>query len=275
MNAACPSIDGCVRQNIPTAESLGVTAARLVEALEREVRAFLMAGDQTLGDIELQIEQESRELLRTAAEKAAQKKADLTPPVCPICQKALSRVSKDHRRRFECKFGTITIGRSRGYCKRCCKWRFPADTVLGLEESAGYSPRVQEMAALLASKMPVSEASTVLENLTGVKLPRATLDREARRQGKRAQQVRRREDGQACQAKAVQPELVLEPYQMIIQLDGWPTTVSRTPGSGWIFTMRSSTWRRWEGRCLEKTRPSSRSGCGRWCSNLRTNRPSR
>lgn len=223
MNAACPSLDGCVRQNIQTAGSLGITAARLVEALEREVRAFLMAGDQTLGDIELQIEQESRELLRTAAEEAAQKKADLTPPVCPICQKALSRVSNDHRRSFECKFGTITIGRSRGYCKRCRKWRFPADTVLGLEDSAGYSPRVQEMAALLASKMPVSEASTVLENLTGVKLPRATLDREARRQGKRAQQVRRREDGQACQAKpkAVQPELVLEPYQMIIQLDAW------------------------------------------------------
>jgi hypothetical protein len=46
---------------------------------------------------------------------------------------------------------------------------------------------------------------------------------EARRQGKRAQQVRRREDEQACQAKpkAVQAELVLEPYQMIIQLDAW------------------------------------------------------
>jgi hypothetical protein len=38
--------------------------------------------------------------------------------------------------------------------------------VLGWEETAGYSPRVQEMAALLASKMPVSEASTVLEHLT-------------------------------------------------------------------------------------------------------------
>lgn len=79
------------------------------------------------------------------------------------------------------------------------------------------------MAALLASKMPVSEASAVLEHLTGVKLPRATLDREARRQGKRAQQVRRQEDERACQAKpqAVQSELVLEPYQMIIQLDAW------------------------------------------------------
>lgn len=94
---------------------------------------------------------------------------------------------------------------------------------MGLEESAGYSPRVQEMAALLASKMPVSEASAVLEHLTGIKLPRATLDREARRQGERARQLRRQCDEQAgvTSKKPVQPELVLEPYQMIIQMDAW------------------------------------------------------
>src|SRR5215470_850625 len=205
------------------AESLAVKAARLADTLEHGVRAFVKASEENLGDIELQIEQQSRELLRAAAEKAAQKKAEVTPPVCPVCQKPLSRVSQGHQRSFECKFGTITIGRSRGYCNRCRKWRFPADTVLGLEQSAGYSPRVQEMAALLASKMPVSEASGVLEHLTGVKLPRATLDREARRQGQRAQKLRRQQDEQACHnpPKAVQSELVLEPYQMIIQLDAW------------------------------------------------------
>jgi hypothetical protein len=211
------------REQIAAVESLAVKAARLADTLEEGVQRFLMSDEQNLGDIELEIEQQSRELLRAAAEKAAQKKADLTPPVCPVCQKPLSRMSGEHRRSFECKFGTITIGRTRGYCKRCRKWRFPADTALGLEESAGYSPRVQEMAALLASKMPVSEASTVLEHLTGVKLPRATLDREARRQGQRAREVRRQEDERACRGggKLVQSELVLEPYQMIIQLDAW------------------------------------------------------
>jgi hypothetical protein len=221
MKAICCSEAGIDRS--AAAESLGVKAARLADELEKDVRAFVKASDENLGDIELQIEQQSRELLRAAAEKAAQKKADVTPPVCPVCQKPLSRLSHGHERSFECKFGTITIGRSRGYCKRCRKWRFPADMVLGLEQSAGYSPRVQEMAALLASKMPVSEASAVLEHLTGVKLPRATLDREARRQGQRAQRVRRQEDERACQSqpKAVQSEMVLEPYQMIIQLDAW------------------------------------------------------
>lgn len=113
--------------------------------------------------------------------------------------------------------------RARGYCKRCRKWRFPADVVLGLEETAGYSPRVQEMSALLASKMPVAEASAVLEHLTGVKMPRASLDREAKRQGQRAQKLRGQMDKEACLAhpRTLQTEMVLEPYQMIIQMDTW------------------------------------------------------
>jgi len=223
MKAICLPTTTCASELSESAESLAVPAARLAEALDQAVRDFLVVGNQTLGDLEVQIEQRSREPLRAAAEKAAQKKADLTPPVCPVCQQPLRRVTGDHQRSFECRFGTITIGRSRGYCQRCRKWRFPADTVLGLEETAGYSPRVQEMAALLASKMPVGEASVVLEHLTGVKLPRATLDREARRQGERARKVRRQEDAQACGAspKASQGELVLEPYQMIIQMDAW------------------------------------------------------
>jgi hypothetical protein len=223
MNATCSSISSekaCAKAHSIPVESLAVKAARLADALEEDIRGFLAASDQNLGDIEVQIERESREVMRAAAQKAAQKKADLTPPVCPVCQKPLSQVTEDHRRSFECKFGTITIGRKRGYCKRCGKWRYPADAVLGLEETAGYSPRVQEMAALLASKMPVEEASAVLEHLTGVKLPRATLDREAKRQGERARRLRRQADEQAS-VEPVQEELVLEPYQMIIQIDAW------------------------------------------------------
>jgi hypothetical protein len=100
----------------------------------------------------------------------------------PVCQQKLARLSADHPRTFESRFGSITVQRTRGYCKRCRKWRVAANAALGLEESAGYSPAVQELAALLASKMPVEEASVVLEHLTRVRLPSATLDREARRQ---------------------------------------------------------------------------------------------
>jgi hypothetical protein len=202
-------------------EPLAVMAARAACALELSLQRFVLAGEQNLGHLELQAAQDVQELLRQALERGAQAKADATPPLCPVCQQKLTRLSAGHPRSFASRYGTITVKRTRGYCKRCRKWRVPADTALGLEESAGYSPAVQDMAALLASKMPVSEASAVLAHLTGVKLPPATLDREARRQGQRAREVRRQLDEQASGTKAVQPELVLEPYQMIIQMDAW------------------------------------------------------
>jgi len=204
-------------------EPLAVMAARVGCALEQSLRRFLLSGDQNLGHLERQVAQDVQELLRQALERGAQAKAEATPPLCPVCQQKLTRQSAGHPRTFQSREGDLTILRTRGYCKRCRKWRVPADTALGLAESAGYSPAVQDMAALLASKLPVSEASAVLEHLTGVKLPPATLDREARRQGQRAREVRRKLDAQVGGAppKPVQAELVLEPYQMIIQMDAW------------------------------------------------------
>jgi len=201
-------------------EPLAVLAARTACALEKSIQRLVLASDQNLGHLERQAEHDARELLRQTTERGAQAKADTTPPHCPVCGKALSRLDAGHPRTFATRFGDITVERTRGYCKRCRKWRVPADAALGLAETAGYSPVVQDMAALLASKMPVTEASTVLEHLTGVSLPAATLDREAKRQGQRAQAVRTRLDKQAPKAKN-QLELTLEPYQMIIQVDAW------------------------------------------------------
>ncbi len=180
----------------------------------------MLASDQNLGHLERQAAHDVQELLRQTIQRGAQAKADAAPPVCPVCGQKLTRLSAEHPRTFDTRFGSITVQRTRGYCKRCRKWRVPADAALGLEASAGYSPAVQDMAALLASKMPVEDASVVLEHLTGVKLPRATLDREARRQGERAQALRTQLDQQAATDKK-QLELLLEPYQMIIQLDAW------------------------------------------------------
>src|ERR1017187_8614551 len=201
-------------------EPLAVLATRAAGALGQSIQRLVVGSDQNLGHLEIQAAQDVKELLRQTIERGAQAKADATPPVCPVCGQTLSRLSADHPRTFESRFGSITVKRTRGYCRRCHKWRVPADTALGLEESAGYSPAVQDMAALLASKMPVEDASAVLEHLTGVKLPRATLDREARRQGERAQRLRTQLDRQAATEKN-QLQLTLEPYQMIIQLDAW------------------------------------------------------
>jgi hypothetical protein len=220
MNATCLDSTPCQSSHVPVGEPLAVLAARAGCALEHSIQRCTLASEQNLGHLEMQAARDVQELLRAALERGAQAKADATPPLCPVCQQKLTRLSADQPRTFESRYGSITVKRTRGYCKRCRKWRVPADTALGLEESAGYSPAVQEMAALLASKMPVEEASAVLEHLTGVKVPRATLDREARRQGERAQGVRTELDRQAATQKP-QLELTLEPYQMIIQMDAW------------------------------------------------------
>src|SRR5579863_7402899 len=220
MNAICTDCTPYHSTRVPVGEPLAVLAARAGCSLEHSIQRCTLANDQNLGHLQMQAARDVQDLLRAAVERGAQAKADATPPLCPVCQQKLTRLSADQLRTFESRHGSITVKRTRGYCKRCRKWRVPADTALGLEESAGYSPAVQEMAALLASKMPVEDASAVLEHLTGVKLPRATLDREARRQGERAQTVRTELDRQAPTQKP-QLELTLEPYQLIIQMDAW------------------------------------------------------
>jgi hypothetical protein len=84
------------------------------------------------------------------------------------------------------------------------------------------------MAALAVSQLPGAEASAVIERLTGVKLPRATLDREARRQGQRAEAERQRRDERLSQgggSDQLVPELrtggAVEPFPLVIELDAW------------------------------------------------------
>jgi hypothetical protein len=193
-------MSNCCLKSVPQSDSgykaFGQPArdwmARLTAGLNRSIEGT----NQTMGDLERQILQQTQGLERKLLEEASQKKADPSPPVCPVCGNKLSRLSHGHERSYQTRFGPVTIRRSRGWCKRCKAWRFPADYALGLEETGSASPSAQEMAALVASKMPVSEASAVLEHLTVGKLPPATLDREARRQGKRAERKRKELDQQ-------------------------------------------------------------------------------
>ena len=61
--------------NTEQSESLSVKAARLADGLEEQIRGFLVASDQNLGDIELGLEKQSQELLRAATEKAGESAA--------------------------------------------------------------------------------------------------------------------------------------------------------------------------------------------------------
>jgi hypothetical protein len=198
--------------------------ARLTAGLNRSIKA----SDQTLGHIEEEIARRTCDLERTVAEEVAQKKADQVPPHCPKCAAKLSRLTQGHERTIQTRFGPIKISRTRGWCRRCKEWQFPADQALGIESGGSASPSVQEMAALVGSKMPITEARAVIQRLTGVELPRATLDREARRQGKRATAKREELDqqmrtvgGAAQQIEPRQPGQLAEPFTLVIELDAW------------------------------------------------------
>lgn len=221
------------------AEQSEMSAAGLLAGVKREMPDWLerlqdglnesvRASGENLGHLEEQIGQRIRAIARLALEEAAQAKADATPPRCPQCGQPLSRKRGGAVRTFESRFGPITVHRTRGWCRRCHAWRYPADKALGLVDTAGYSPGVQEIAALGVSKLPVAEASAVIERLTGVKLARATLDREARRQGRRAEAERTQLDaqmrtasGRAQQVRELQMELPLEPFTLVLELDAW------------------------------------------------------
>ena len=188
----------------------------------------ICAADQNLGHLEEELLRGSQEVFRQMLEKAAQQKADTAPPLCPHCQHKLSRVSSGHWTTIQTRFGAIRVQRARGYCKRCGKWRFPADALLGLPEEGTQSPAVQEMAALTVSKMPAAEAQQVIERLAGVKISAATLGRQARQQGQRAQEKRTqldqqmsRPEGCAQQDRDLQLQLPLEPFTLVIELDAW------------------------------------------------------
>src|SRR5476651_2442427 len=126
------------------AERLDELAAQLAATLATSVERFVCANGENLGHLETKVAEQAQEVLRQAVEAGAQQKAGATPPVCPHCQRVLTRQSGGHPRTFATRFGAVTVRRTRGYCARCRKWRVPADVALGLAETAGYSPAVQE-----------------------------------------------------------------------------------------------------------------------------------
>jgi hypothetical protein len=201
---------------------------RLLCGLAGQMQDSALCADQDLGHMEEQLLHGGHEVFRQMLEKGAQLKADQAAPLCPVCQNKLSHWKQGHWTRIQTRFGPIRLQRARGYCKRCRRWRFPADALLGLPEEGTQSPAVQEMAALTVSKMPAPEAEQVVERLAGVKISAATLARQARQQGQRAEQKRKEMDGQMSQPEGggqqdndLQLKLALEPFTLVIELDAW------------------------------------------------------
>src|SRR5262245_56439661 len=98
-------------------EPLAVLAARAACSLERSLQRLVLASDQTLGHLEVQVAHDVQELLRQAIQRGTQAKADATPPTCPVCGQPLSRLASGQARSFQSRYGAITVQRTRGYCK--------------------------------------------------------------------------------------------------------------------------------------------------------------
>lgn len=192
-----------------------LTFAAACQELSRD---FVASESENLGHLEEALLKPSHEVLANSLQKAAQAKADGTPPHCPKCGAKLIRRQKVDLT-VQTRFGPITIRRVQGFCSQCKEWFCPADLVLGL--AGGRSPFVQEAHALTASQMPIHQAARVVERLTGLKTPPATLDRSAKETGRKAQTLRRQLDQQTREGKGPQASAGIQEQTLVIQIDAF------------------------------------------------------
>jgi hypothetical protein len=216
----------------------GAQAAILAQArlAEAEIQAWLKdmyarldvildQPEQNLGEVEEQLAR-LKEPYRLLAQRAAQVKANAVPCQCPEHHCELTH-QKCLCRTIHSRFGPLTIWRRYGWCSRCGQWHFPADHALGLGRKAPASPYVQEISALLVSKMPAEQAVLVAERL-GLNLSRCGLHQEAHRQGLKAQEWRTQFVGQLDTWEQIQQVAsaaaegpLTQPFTLVIEIDAW------------------------------------------------------
>jgi hypothetical protein len=200
-------------------DKLTVALSRAAGEMEQLASDLMENNDQNLGNLEEGFFKSIMQVAREALERAAQNKADSAPFTCPQCGGPLSKKRRT-KTTVQTRFGLIVIKRNRGYCPKCKEWSCPADLALGIEN--GRTPYVEEMAALLASKMPLAEAVPVMRRSTGIFLPRATLGRAVRTIGERALAKRNEVDELARQGLGLKLPLESEPpFTLALQIDAW------------------------------------------------------
>jgi len=194
--------------------------------LQRRLAQLEQHPEQGLGFIEEHIRQASLQLQRLLVQKAMQDKANQVEEKCPDCGTHLTDKKRRVCRWIDAYCGKVKLVRTHGWCPHCQRWHFPADRVLGLRADSSASPLVQEMCALLVSKMPAEQAEAICLRVTGRCLSRSTLARQAQRQGDHAIEVRQQLlDAPLWVAPAAKVPAVpgqgAEPFTLVIQIDAW------------------------------------------------------
>jgi hypothetical protein len=181
--------------------------------------------EHNLGHIEEALATAAKEPLRLLAQRAAQAKANATPCQCSECHQDL----KDQRllsRGIDSRFGHFVVWRRYGWCPQCETWCFPADYALGLAKKATASPYLQEICALLVTKMPSEQAVAIAQRL-GLDLTRCLLHQETHRQGLKAEARRSQSVAQLSTWDQIQQwardtdGTPSQPFTLVIQIDAW------------------------------------------------------
>jgi hypothetical protein len=206
----------------PLAEDLTRWRADLQARLQR----VQQHPEQNLGFIEEHIRQSALELQRLLVQQAMQQKADAVAEHCPDCQHPLCDKKRRVQRIVDAYCGKVKLQRTHGWCPACEQWCFPADRVLGLRDDSTASPLVQELCALLVSKMPAEQAEALSLRVTGRALSRSTMARQAQYQGDVAIAVRQKlVEGPVVAAPPAPAgpgvEAPPSPFTLVIQIDAW------------------------------------------------------
>jgi len=198
------------------------------EDLRQRLAQIQSHPEHGLGFIEEHVRQSTLKLQQLLVQKAMQDKADAVDELCPDCHGPLTEKKRRVPRSIDAYCGKVKLLRTHGWCAHCEHWVFPADRVLGLREDSTASPLVQEMCALLVSKMPAEQAEALSLRITGRRLSRCTLAREAQRQGDSACQVRQQLVeapvwvAPASSTKVAPPaQSPPQPFTLVIQIDAW------------------------------------------------------
>ena len=197
-----------------------------VVAWLRDEAAALLEEGLGMGTMEKTLDRVILEARRRALEQLVQQAAQTQSMTCPRCRRALHVEEHGRERKVNSAFGLIRFARSYGFCPDCAQYVYPADVTLGLQERASASPRVQEICALTALRMPAGQAQDDVRRLTGIDLDPSTLHREARRQGERALALREADVAlthtlEGLAHLAARARTPAAPFTLVLEIDAW------------------------------------------------------
>jgi len=212
------------KANLPPPTAPGFSA--WLTAAQQGLDRLAHTPGTSLGDLEIAVVEDLHRLGASLLTQAANLQGQATPFLCSRCRGPLVREAGNQVRKIDSVVGPLHLGRDYGWCQKCQDWSHPADVRWGLQPNAPASPRVQEMAAEAALKMPCAQAEKSLPRLGGCSLSSTTLHREASRQGQRALALQQADQHRATTVQGVvqlanQAAPPQKPFVLILELDAW------------------------------------------------------